>query len=347
MQCRITSTHPTERRDTMINQRIQEQVISASVRWSGLDLVNEILTVVARETKCDFAFIGILKDASREVIEACAVLDELRPGKPFEYVMRDTPCALAYHGDPVSVPCEVQTRFAAEAGSGLESFFGVPITHPTHGVVAHLALYDSTPRRFDDIDETTAALLQGLLAREASDVLRESDDAYTALQREVDRWRTEALTDRLTRLANRRALEERWALGPGTSLALVDIDHFKSINDQHGHDVGDDCLRHISRVLDATTDQSTGNDIVVYRLGGEEFCCVAWNTEFEDLAAFLEDARRRLKASWPAAGLPRFTFSAGTCAADQGGLGNSLRQADELMYRAKAGGRDRIEVAES
>ncbi len=161
-----------------------------------------------------------------------------------------------------------------------------------------------------------------------------------------------ALTDELTGLYNRRYLfahldeliERANRDGIGAALLLFDIDHFKKINDSHGHAAGDEVLRQIS----ARASNSVRGADLVARLGGEEFVVVMPETELEIAAAVaerlrVEIARQPFVIGLTAAALS-LTVSIGVTAAAPGGDARDqmLARADAALYAAKAGGRNRI-----
>ncbi|MBS0575955.1 MAG: GGDEF domain-containing protein [Proteobacteria bacterium] len=159
--------------------------------------------------------------------------------------------------------------------------------------------------------------------------------------------RLQDLADRdgLTGIANRRrfdafltdALARARARGQALGLALVDVDHFKGYNDRHGHQAGDDVLRKVARLL---ADGVRG-DTLVARYGGEEFAIVVPGCELAPLRELAERLRVRVRA-----GLGEVTISIGICefaaAANESAEGLVAR-ADAALYRAKNGGRDRVE----
>ncbi|MEP9400668.1 diguanylate cyclase [Sphingomonas sp. VNH70] len=148
--------------------------------------------------------------------------------------------------------------------------------------------------------------------------------------------REAALRDPLTGAWNRAGLAvgEAALLVPGRVVLLVDVDHFKAVNDAHGHDVGDRVLRAIADGLH----RAVAGDFVC-RLGGDEFLVV---TDAEDAAAAAE--RVRTQAGGPVAGLPGWGLSVGLSRIEPGdtALAGAIQRADRAMYRAKAGGRGRI-----
>lgn len=161
-------------------------------------------------------------------------------------------------------------------------------------------------------------------------------------------------TDALTGLRNRRHVEEY--LAKLTSLArryvepiavlVIDIDHFKSVNDTHGHDAGDAVLREVaSRMLG-----SVRLEDMVGRWGGEEFLVVLPNTA-EQGAAELAERLRQVVADTPCrlddGDAVQVTISVGCAANLIDDAGRLVRSADTAMYEAKQTGRDRVVVAAS
>ena len=182
----------------------------------------------------------------------------------------------------------------------------------------------------------------------------EADRAHAdaALQRRrAAEFAAAAERDALTGLGNRRLLDRRWQeLVQGDpaeplALALIDIDHFKRVNDTHGHAVGDRVLIVLAQLL---RENMRGGDVLV-RLGGEEFVMLLPDMNRERAADVCERLRERLaRQDWQArAGLPlAVTISIGLVATPPRDLAALLGAADAALYRAKAEGRDRIVLGE-
>lgn len=173
-----------------------------------------------------------------------------------------------------------------------------------------------------------------------------------ALEMQARELGRHALEDQLTGLANRRRVDhelpaqlaqarERHA---ALSIAAVDLDHFKQVNDRFGHAVGDDVLRVVARIL---TDKTRSTDLLA-RMGGEEFLVLFVGTPL----AVANDICERLRIAveshdWNslAAGL-QLTISIGLCEAPgSSDMRTVLERADASLYAAKRGGRNRVEVA--
>jgi diguanylate cyclase (GGDEF)-like protein len=166
-----------------------------------------------------------------------------------------------------------------------------------------------------------------------------------------------SLTDALTGLPNRRRFDEAFAASwenasrssEPLSLLIVDADHFKRFNDEHGHAVGDEVLKALAHSLAASVHRRTD---LVCRFGGEEFAMLLPATDQRGALRIAERIHAEVKSlSVPAVGIVSgaVTVSIGL-ASTEGGAGLAgpslfLRLADQALYAAKAAGRDRTEVA--
>ena len=158
-----------------------------------------------------------------------------------------------------------------------------------------------------------------------------------------------ALTDGLTGMQNRRYfddalkeyLDEFRRIERPVGLMILDLDHFKQVNDTHGHDVGDEVLR---SVADCLKDMTRYHDIVA-RLGGEEFAVVAPNMDVDMMIRFAERIRKAISAMTIVSGNVRLkvTASVGLAVWDCKEPAESLfRRADQHLYEAKKSGRNRV-----
>jgi diguanylate cyclase (GGDEF)-like protein len=152
-----------------------------------------------------------------------------------------------------------------------------------------------------------------------------------------------SLTDELTGLRNRRYLISldlsAWA-GQKFALAILDLDYFKSINDQFGHDGGDLVLREFARLLQA---QTRNHDIVV-RFGGEEFVILFRDAQLETARVVLERLLVQLeKHVFRSLTMTRpLSFTAGIVTCEDGNIVQALKRADDLLYQGKNAGRSSL-----
>lgn len=175
------------------------------------------------------------------------------------------------------------------------------------------------------------------------------------VRKELDEYKRIANTDSLTRLANRRAFDERLAMvyaqPAGTqlaALALLDIDHFKKINDTYGHPVGDKILATVASVIRA----NVRRDNFVARTGGEEFAIIVEGNTAEEVNQMCERVRTALestpfKNSKTGVNYGPITISLGFCmAADAADAGELYSKSDIALYCAKNAGRNRTKIFE-
>lgn len=201
------------------------------------------------------------------------------------------------------------------------------------------------------------SLLGSYIASLRGKLARRKDELSTALARLEER----ASRDELTGLHNRRHLlemleaqAERAARhGEPFCVSIVDVDHFKDVNDGHGHDVGDEALRgfaerirsHLRR-MDVVGRAGPVNTFGRY--GGEEFLLLLPYASADSALQCVERLRRAVEAEpFPTSdGALRLTFSAGIAEHHAGeAVATTLKHADEALYRAKTQGRNRVELA--
>ncbi len=207
---------------------------------------------------------------------------------------------------------------------------------------------------FQELDAYRARL-EGLVAERTAELeaaVVERGELLDELRRSSALLERQSREDALTGLLNRRHFDERLRSelarasrhGHPLCLAVIDIDHFKAINDGGGHALGDRVLQRLGELLRSHFRVSD----VVARIGGEEFGVLLPETALAGAAASLEQLRRRLEdggdAGWPT-GL-KVTLSAGVAQLTEGDDADALlRRADDLLYAAKRGGRNQVRVA--
>jgi diguanylate cyclase (GGDEF)-like protein/PAS domain S-box-containing protein len=227
----------------------------------------------------------------------------------------------------------------------LESFMGIPLSFQGRAL-GMIALGN----RLEGFDQETLDLLQPLAVTLGTLLhARELEDQRLAMEAQLQR---QAAQDTLTGLFNRRRFHEavtdqlhqarRYHVD--MTLALMDVDFFKQVNDQHGHAAGDAVLRAFADVLQQVTRDSD----VVARVGGEEFAVLLTSTDAAHAKAGLERIRssvEQMRVVFNGAEI-RVTVSIGALAWHEQvtDIDPWLHGADQALYRAKAGGRNRVEI---
>ena len=226
-------------------------------------------------------------------------------------------------------------------------------SHIASNVSAHSSRVEEINKELSSAqgDETAAVVSAVAKLIEANQQMQQQlDTAEEKLQEQaklVETTVAEARTDALTQLANRRAFDDELARhcdqfrrdGTAFTVVLADIDHFKRFNDEHGHQVGDEVLRGVAKVL---RDAARKVDVVA-RYGGEEFVFILPGTTAKDSQPVL----RRLRKAVEAANFPcgtkdlRVTMSFGAAQLLVGQSAEGVvSRADAAMYASKAAGRN-------
>lgn len=224
---------------------------------------------------------------------------------------------------------ETDPRYAPRLGAKepMGSFLGVPLVAGA-GCLGVLSFVAPDRSYFDESHESVALLLA----------------AMTAPHLEVARLARLSNLDPLTGLLNRRGLDaavRSASVEPTYAAVMVDIDHFKVVNDTYGHDAGDRVLRLVADTLASTVRRGDS----VARSGGEEFVLLLHGANAETATAIAERARERLERSRVDIGGRQIgaTASFGVAEARPGeAVEDVVKRADTAMYEAKRTGRNRV-----
>ena len=206
---------------------------------------------------------------------------------------------------------------------------------------------------------TDPSLIPRFLKNGANDFLRKPfsrEEFFCRVSQNVDQLeligtlQDLATRDFLTGLPNRRCFLEQSQRqlpqlelkGEQVAVAMIDIDHFKHINDTHGHEAGDDALRAVAATV---ADHARDQDLIA-RFGGEEFCLLVPGLEEDEAIGYFEILRQRIAALEVNLGHTtlRMTVSIGLCCLRPAGdaLHGLISEADRQLYLAKAAGRNRV-----
>lgn len=256
------------------------------------------------------------------------------------------------HADSRSAARELDTQIREQV-DGLQSSVqdAADLDSLKHVLESHLegllGTMDEHQHQRDQREQEVAARLKGLAERVAN--MEQEAQGY---REHLEVQRQKALIDPLTGLPNRAAWSERleqevnaWhQRGNSLSLAMLDLDHFKRINDGYGHLAGDKVLKIIATVL---RKRLRPNDFIA-RFGGEEFVLLMPNSSLSDALAVGETLRAAIEACpFHFKGEPvTITVSMGMAQFQPGERSDlALKRADEALYRAKAAGRNQVQAA--
>jgi diguanylate cyclase (GGDEF)-like protein len=297
---------------------------------------------------CDvpYSFITLV-DAERAVIKSCTglALDSMPRSQCY--------CSLAVLGDAATEIRDL-SKDSRTAGMPLTAeapcmrmYSSVPLTTSDGHAIGTLCVMDTKPGRLS----TSQRAMLRKLARQVM-ALFELRANEKALQASMSELETLATTDELTGLHNRRSLMNRLRFEVARtrrfrtplSAVMLDVDHFKNINDEFGHQLGDEVLAAIGRLVR----ENVRVIDVAGRYGGEELCILLPNTPLEGARKFAETLRSRIEAQVHSAGARTVavTASLGVGSFNHMDIDDAemlLKQADAALYRAKAKGRNRVE----
>ncbi len=214
-----------------------------------------------------------------------------------------------------------------------------------------------TPEEMQSIVKNVMEETDDMLARnqELEVELDRSSAMMVGLQRDLDQVRKEAMTDSLTGLSNRKAFdaaiarltEDATTSHSPFTLLMIDIDHFKSFNDNFGHQIGDQVLRLVARTL---IEGVKGRDVAA-RYGGEEFAIILPDTTLSAGIVVANSLRNAVAAKdvvnrSTGQKLGRITMSVGVAEFTDGEKINALiERADSALYTAKHNGRNQVAAA--
>jgi len=306
--------------------------IAALRRYEILDSApekefDEIVALVRSIFNTPYASINLI-DVDREWHKASA-------GKPAGQIERkDAFCNQTIQGATTMVVNDAldDARFAQNryvtGAPGVRSYLGTPLTSPDGYNIGALCVFDTQPRSFSAADE---AVIQNF----AKVVMSQLELRLIAHQ--------DSLTGSLTRRAFIERMEQAMASGLPASLLLFDLDHFKSVNDTYGHPAGDKVLQAVA--LAAAAGLRRGD--AFGRMGGEEFAILLPGTPAEGAVALAERLRAAVaENSMAEVNHTPVTLSFGIAEyKPEEGRDAWLKRADQALYQAKNGGRNRCILA--
>jgi diguanylate cyclase (GGDEF)-like protein len=209
--------------------------------------------------------------------------------------------------------------------------------------VAHKKLYTLALA----LENSTKDLSSDL--NEHNDQVKKLSKRIEKLEKELDEARAESKEDFLTKLYNKRALDELLGVkeaefnrhGHNYSIVMLDIDHFKSVNDKFGHDAGDLVLSAFAKILK----KEARTVDIIGRFGGEEFMALLCETDMEGAVVFAEKVRKHVEKAKFMYKNERITVtvSAGLSERERNvSLESTIKNADQNLYKAKRNGRNQV-----
>ncbi|QGX99467.1 sensor domain-containing diguanylate cyclase [Roseovarius faecimaris] len=317
--------------------------VSSSQDMSGQEKIHAIMRIGCEYFRLPTAMVTQVQGGQCTVLHAQSTIVDLSAG--MQFALSDMFCGLALSEDgPLTIADAHRGGFPALgciAGLNQRCYIGIPLTvdKERFGTLSFSSPIARSAFSAEEVD-----LIKLFAAWVAQEI---------AITRACEELSRAASTDWLTRAASRRqfqpdleaALVEYCTSGRQASLLMIDIDHFKQINDRFGHAAGDMALRELAERLRRLL--PFGGRL--YRIGGEEFACLLPDHavgEARELALQMREAVARMRLHQPGGDL-RFTVSLGIAALHRGLTVPDawLSEADAALYAAKTAGRNRVACA--
>lgn len=307
---------------------------------------NNFIEITAKEIKKLFLadLVYITKAINFNPTTKVEVQYSTNPKIPKIIELDGIPGKFVFNNEIIKITQNVQYNFLELIDEKFESFYGIPITNEKNICVGHIAIYSKEIRELPDELNDIALIYSRKLQRE---------NKRLELERENQRIRTQleelVITDTLTDLYNRRyftkfctnlfLLIKRDATK--ASLAYIDIDDFKSINDKFGHDGGDFVLKYFASIL---IEESRNGVDYLFRLGGEEFCIISIDTPLNYSYEFLSRIMTKTSEKFKNTKYGNITLSVGLVEFDKSFNDHNeiINLADKKMYMAKKAGKNTI-----
>lgn len=244
----------------------------------------------------------------------------------------------------VKIKEHVQYNFLDLLDEKFESFYGIPITDGKGHCIGHIAIYSKLirelPKELDDI----ALLYSRKIEREIRRIELEKENELIRSQLEKL-----TITDTLTSLYNRRHFRKICSdifaqvnrNSTEATLAYIDIDNFKKLNDEFGHEGGDIVLQHFAEILQ---EHSRKGLDYIFRLGGEEFCVISIDTTIDYSIEYMNRIMNITSEKFKLTKFGEITLSIGIVEFDKttDSYDKILSFADKKMYEAKKSGKNTI-----
>lgn len=366
-----TSLRIPEPAGTFEPYRVLKEMLQETSALSGEPFFRETARALSRLFDADFVFVARLKETAADEVEVLASFRDGEDRGSWSFRLPGSPCAMVYAeqkhaawenirtGHAVYVDDQVYRRFESTRDTRYEAFVGVPLFDPEHRLTGHIALFFEKPwssilqrNHVVELVELFSFKVQSELNRDFSE--KERQKARQELEATNRKLLLETLTDPLTGLHNRRhfsqsmreAFEQFRMFHKPYALLLVDVDHFKSINDTLGHDAGDIALRQVARRLQANCRSETER---VFRVGGEEFAILCQgklsSTTLQHLGDRINRAFRQPPEEPPLDRVVTVSIGGAFPLAQDTSWNATYTRADRALYQAKNGGRDRTVLA--
>lgn len=320
------------------------EALKSIMKVTSTSIGNEFLEIISKELKklfeADLVFITQVVELNPT--KNVKVLHSTQKDFVKEFSLNDTPCELVFENRIITLEENVFLNFKKEKDSGFESFLGIPLHNESQNCFGHIAIYSKNKRAFSDESIEIAKIFGQRIETEARRLLLEEENLKV-----TQKLYLQSITDSLTQVYNRHFIKikahEVLNLVKRdictANLIFMDIDNFKNINDNYGHNEGDDVLKTVGKTLKEYSRRDTD---FIFRTGGEEFALIILNLTKEKLLEYIERINKSIKNAFETTS-HNITFSIGVSSFEKDKSFEEIYKiADKKMYKAKQEGKNRV-----
>ena len=316
-------------------------VVESTIKFDS----NTFLESVCKELKnlfhADLVFITEAMDCNPTT--KVKILYATSKDLPDSFELEGSPCKLVFDDQIIRISEGVHLDFEKSKETNFESFYGIPLHNRNSVCIGHIAIFSSQKRIIpEEIEDIALIFARRIETEYERDMLEKENDKYQ------EKLQSMIITDSLTQTYNRRHFDDiakdvlaqvKRDLTTAT-LCFFDIDNFKKINDEFGHEVGDNVLKYLSRVL---KDNCREGIDYIFRIGGEEFAIISIDSTIDSSFTFAKRIKRFLETDEKNK-KHKVSFSIGIDEFKKSDLNydDVYKRADNKMYEAKREGKNSI-----
>ena len=306
----------------------------------GTDFLQQVCYELEKLFEADLVFISEVMDYP---ITEVLIRYSSSPKYRGSYKIENTPCNLVFKNGITNINEGVNKKFSEEKDTDFEAFFGIPLYNEKKESTGHIAILSNYARILPNEAEDIALIFARRIDAEMTRIKLEFEN-----KRITEELKKLTVTDSLTGIYNRRyfdkfseeTLNRVKRFDCNATLSFIDIDDFKQLNDNYGHEQGDKVLQYLSNILLKNARKGIEH---IFRIGGEEFAIISINSSIDNSITYLTRVNKELK---------NFTFSPDIAITLSIGIDSFKKEdiksddvykrADNKMYEAKTCGKNCI-----
>lgn len=319
-----------------------KSILEATSIHIGKDFIKSAADEIKKLFHADLVF--ITKAINFKPTSKVEVLYSTSSKIPKNFELVGTPCELVFQNKIVEIYENVNKDFYKERSTKFESFYGIPINNDENECIGHISIFSEKKRKLAKELEDIAIIYSRKIEREILRLELESENKK--IREELEKL---TITDPLTNTYNRRhfintcseLFQQVKRSNIKATLAYIDIDDFKNINDNFGHDGGDKVLQEFSKLLKEHSRIAIDN---IFRIGGEEFCIISIDATLDSTYLYLNRVMKITNEYFKKSKYGNITLSIGLVqfTKELKDFNDLVKIADSKMYEAKNKGKNRV-----